>query len=119
MDDLDEPGCPVCGAPGSSCRDVMNASGGLRIVRLGEVEVVPMVRVESRLWKTADGMIVPDGDPRAAVLFATAGDEISEAEADELGIGKPKAKVTAKATKTSGRKHRESVEEAAEDAEKE
>jgi hypothetical protein len=117
MDDLDEPGCPVCGAPGSSCRDVMNASGGLRIVRLGEVEALPMVRVESRLWKTADGKIVPDGDPRAAVLFATAGDEIPEQEAEELGIGKPapKAKVTAKA----GRKHRESVEEAAEDAEKE
>lgn len=77
-----------------------------------------MHTIEAKLWKTADGAIVPDGDPRAAFLFATPGDEIPEAEAEELGLV-PKAKVSVKATAKAGRKHRESVEEAAEDAEKE
>jgi len=114
MEDFDELGaCPVCGASGSSCRDVMKGPGGLRIVRFGETEAVPMVRVEYRLWKAADGTIVPDGDARAAFLFAAPGDEIAEELAAELGIGQPapKVKVTAKA----GRKQRESVEEASEE----
>jgi hypothetical protein len=117
MDDFDELGvCPVCGAPGSSCRDAMKGPGGLRIVRFGETEAVPMVRVEYRLWSAVDGTIVPDGDPRAAFLYAAAGDEIADSVAAELGIGQaPKTKATVKA----GRKQRESVEEAAEDAEKE
>jgi hypothetical protein len=96
----------------------MKGPGGLRIIRLGDTEAIPMVTMTERLWLTADGSrVVPDGDPAAAVLFATPGDEISEERAAELGIGA--APVRVKVSAKAGRKQRESVEEAAEDAEKE
>lgn len=34
--------------------------------------------VRERLWRTKDGKIVPEGDPRAAFLFATPGMVLEE-----------------------------------------
>ena len=50
-------------------------------------------KVEDRLYRDADGRIVRAGDPTAAFLYATPGDEISIQEAEEAGlVSKPKPK---------------------------
>ena len=42
---------------------------------------------DQKLWKTKDGKIVPDGDPRAAVLIATPGDTLPQKPKIEGGKG--------------------------------
>ena len=55
-------------------------------------------KVEDRLYRDADGRIVRAGDPTAAFLYATPGDEISIEEAEAAGlISKPKPKQAPKA----------------------
>ena len=57
-------------------------------------------KVEGRLYRDAVGRIVRAGDPTAAFLYATPGDEISIQEAEEAGVvskPKPKAKQGRKA----------------------
>lgn len=50
-----------------------------------------MVRVDRRLWLTADDELVEQGDPRAAFLWAGEGALVSEAEAERVGY-QPQAK---------------------------
>jgi len=46
-----------------------------------------------RYWLTADkGKLVADGDPHAAFLFGSPGDEIPLTEARRFGLAKAKAK---------------------------
>lgn len=49
--------------------------------------------VTERLYKTADGEIVKDGDSRAAFLYATEGQEIPIEEARECGLVGEEVKV--------------------------
>jgi hypothetical protein len=44
------------------------------------------VTVDRKLYAAADGTIVEAGDPRAASVYATPGQEIPRAEAERLGI---------------------------------
>ena len=43
------------------------------------------VIADRRLYQAADGTLVEAGDPRAASLYATPGQEIPRAEAERLG----------------------------------
>lgn len=52
----------------------------------------PTVTAERKLWLDADGCLVEDGDPRAAVLYCVPGDEIPRAEAERLGLLKSRRK---------------------------
>lgn len=46
---------------------------------------MPMVRVDRRLWLTADRTrLVEDGDPEAAFLWAAPGDEVDQRELERL-----------------------------------
>lgn len=63
---------------------------------------VPRVRMDERLWYTADKeRVVPEGDPEAAFLFCTPGKEVPLAEAQRLGL----------ATKSKGKTKEEELEE--------
>ena len=56
------------------------------------------VEVNERLFLTADReKVVPEGDPEAAFLFATPGDEVSEEDAKRYGIKPSKANKVEKA----------------------
>jgi hypothetical protein len=44
-----------------------------------------------RLYLTADGHVVEEGDPRAATLLVGAGGELDAAEAERLGLLAPPA----------------------------
>ncbi len=45
------------------------------------------MQVDRRLWLTADKeRVVEDGDPAAAFLFASEGDEISDEDAKQYGV---------------------------------
>lgn len=50
------------------------------------------MRADQRLWRTADGGLVHDDDPAAAILAYAAGDEIAAADEALLGGEKAKAK---------------------------
>lgn len=51
-----------------------------------------MLVADRRLWQTADrSCLVEDGDPEAAFLFCTPGDEVPEEEARRYGLLKVKA----------------------------
>jgi hypothetical protein len=57
-----------------------------------EKEGTPMVAVDRRLWLDAEGKLVEDGDPAAAVLFSAGpGDEVDPDVAKRAGY-KAKAK---------------------------
>ena len=45
-----------------------------------------MVAIDKRLWLDKNGKVVEDGDPAAATLFATPGDEVTEERAIEVGL---------------------------------
>ena len=51
---------------------------------------------KERLYLTAAGEVVTEGDPQAAELYATPGQAISRAEAERLGLVKAEAKAAAK-----------------------
>lgn len=60
-----------------------------------------MATATERLWRTADGRLVRDGDEAATVLAYTAGDEIRPADehlvlADRKATEKPADKAVAK-----------------------
>lgn len=42
------------------------------------------MRAETRLWRTADGRLVPDGHADAALLAYTPGDEIDAKDRDSV-----------------------------------
>lgn len=42
--------------------------------------------LDKHWWRTADGDLVPDGNPEAAILAYTRGQEIPDATAKQLGI---------------------------------
>lgn len=44
-----------------------------------------MQKVDRKLWLDAEGNLVEDGDPDAAILWHTPGDEITDEEADAVG----------------------------------
>ncbi|WP_327047284.1 hypothetical protein OG320_05165 [Microbispora sp. NBC_01189] len=44
------------------------------------------MRAEQRVWRTADGDLVDDGHPDAAVLAYAAGDELTAADAERYGL---------------------------------
>lgn len=44
------------------------------------------MKIEKHVWKTADGGLVPDGDPDAAFLEYPAGTEMGDDRARELGL---------------------------------
>lgn len=49
-----------------------------------------MPTADRKLWLTADKeTLVEDGDPKAAFLFASEGDEVSDEDAERYGL-KPK-----------------------------
>lgn len=50
---------------------------------------VSKFKSDRRLWETADGRIVEDGDPDAAILHAAPGKPISAEVAEQFGIGQP------------------------------
>lgn len=53
------------------------------------------MRAEARIWRTADGDLVEDGDERAAVLAYAPGDEVAkgdEAAVKKLGVPANKAR---------------------------
>lgn len=55
------------------------------------------VVVGEKLWLTADGQrLVADGDPEAAVLFATPGKRVSREDAERYGLVKAKGKPATK-----------------------
>lgn len=56
-----------------------------------------MHELDRKLWLTADrNTVVEDGDPEAAFLLGNEGTEITDAEAERLGLGdKPAAKKAA------------------------
>jgi hypothetical protein len=64
------------------------------------------VIVDQRVWKTADGRLVADGDPEAAFLAHTVGEEVSDGLAKSSGLaellGGAKAKPAA-GNKMAGR----------------
>lgn len=69
-----------------------------------------MTTVDAKWWLTADGSrAVPDGDPEAAVLYATPGDQVPDEDAERLGILEPKPKAKAK----GGSKQKVTAEDAA------
>jgi|DewCreStandDraft_4_1066084.scaffolds.fasta_scaffold35960_4 hypothetical protein len=70
---------------------------GLTISKLDDTG--PTVTVERKLWLDADGGLVEDGDPRAAVLYCVPGDEIPRAEAERLGLLKSRRPTRNKARK--------------------
>ena len=54
------------------------------------------MELDRRLWLTAGkDRVVEDGDPEAAFLLGSAGEEITDDEADRLGLGKKAAKKAA------------------------
>lgn len=56
------------------------------------------ITVDRSLFLTADrDELVEEGDPRAAFLWASAGSEVSDEEAAEVGYKAPKAKQAAPA----------------------
>lgn len=59
-----------------------------------------MLTVKQRLYLTADGKrLVPEGDPKAATLYAAPGDEISDEAAERFGVKKLEADAEKKAAK--------------------
>ncbi len=68
---------------------------------------MPNVTVDQRAWLTADKkMVVRDGDPRAAFLYAVPGDVVDSAAAELVGYppkrpapDEPKAETPAKPTR--------------------
>jgi hypothetical protein len=46
-------------------------------------------RSEKRLYLTADGRVVEEGDPDAASLLVNAGGELDDATAERYGLTKP------------------------------
>jgi hypothetical protein len=76
---------------------------GLEIIEQAGVELGPAPEQwtsDRKLWKTADGDVVEDGDARAAFLFATEGTLIPLKQAEELGLVKPKKKAEPKEEET-------------------
>ncbi len=47
------------------------------------------MRADQRLWRTADGRLVADGDPDAATLAYAAGDEVAPADEAKLPGDQP------------------------------
>lgn len=65
---------------------------GVTITTLGEQEKMAMWKSDRRLWLTADrSRAVPEDDPEARFLLVTEGGEISEEEAERLGLTGKKA----------------------------
>lgn len=56
------------------------------VVPSAEAATEPMWVSDRKLWKTTDGRVVEDGDPAAAVLYATPGDPVRLVEAQTLGL---------------------------------
>lgn len=51
------------------------------------------MRLDRKLWLTAEkDRVVEDGDPDAAFLLGAEGADVPDAEAERLGLNKPKAK---------------------------
>ena len=73
---------------------------GIEVRRLREAQTMPTVKLDRRLWLTADGSrLVEDGDPEAAFLWAAAGDEVDAEELERLLGKKAKRKAEDKAVK--------------------
>ncbi len=62
------------------------------------------MRAEARLWRTADGGLVADGDPDGAILAYAAGDDISPA--DEAKVPRPADSAETKAAPAPANKAR-------------
>jgi hypothetical protein len=122
LDELEAPGvCPVCGAPGFSCRnDVLGSSPGVRIRRLSDPQEGTMHTLTEKTFVNADSTAVAaEGSVEAAWLLGLEGDEISDETAERLGLtgskkGKKKAKSTADETAEEAEVETAQVETAAE-----
>jgi hypothetical protein len=66
---------------------------GLFIVPNEAGALTPTWTADRKLWKTQDGRIVEDGNPDAAVLYATAGDTVPLTEAQLYGLAPTHAEV--------------------------
>ena len=67
------------------------------------------MKLDRTLWLTADkSEVVEDGDSRAAFLLGTAGKDVSDAEAERLGLNAPK-KAAAKQQAAPANKSRKSA----------
>lgn len=78
----------------------------LEITRKSQEAAMGTYTVEERLYKTSDGELVKEGDVNAAFLFASPGDEIPQAEAEELGLVKKRAQSASKQRAASRNKGR-------------
>lgn len=58
---------------------------GLTINDRKAADMASKITVDRRLWLTADGKLVEDGDPKAAFLWAGEGREVRADEAERLG----------------------------------
>jgi hypothetical protein len=68
----------------------------LKITYINEDAPSPKVRIDERLWQTADReRLVPDGHPDAAFLFCAPGQEISKVEFDRFKLDSLAGKVEA------------------------
>lgn len=68
---------------------------GFRIEGIIKETNVSKITADRRLWLTADGELVEDGDSRAAFLWAVEGREVSAEEAKRLGYKPAKASMDA------------------------
>lgn len=73
---------------------------GIEVRRLREAQTMPTVKLDRRLWLTADGSrLVEDGDVEAAFLWAAPGDEVDAVELERLLGRKAKRQAQNKAVK--------------------
>ena len=73
---------------------------GLNLGYLRDRKEGQMFIADRRLWQTADrSRLVEDGDPEAAFLFCTPGDEVAEEEAKRYGLTKAAPPLEDKAVK--------------------
>ncbi len=87
---------------------------GLTIEYLSEQAPAPKVRVDARLWATADGKrLVPDGHPEAAVLFCAAGREVAKADFERFELDESLGEVAVTGVEEATPEQPESAEEAA------